>query len=132
MRKIYIVTLIIAMMLIMGCNSGKKTEPKREDIEKQPYRTERMLYASEQKSCSCVIDTEVIDIMTELIEEDKNKASMFYNILVKKGEILIVRKNTKVACYYSETYCGFIPVIFMEGEYKGRRAYVPPNRLGEI
>lgn len=114
-------------------SARKENAISAEQSETKSYGTEKMIYASEQRSCSCAVNTEYIDTMAELVEmKETTKAAILYNVLTKEGKMLIVRSNTKVACYYSEAYRGFIPVIFMEGEYKGRRAYVPSNRLGEI
>lgn len=127
-RAVYTVVIIIAMLFV-GCGKEKVTKQGDSFTNTQPYRVEKMIYASPQKSCSCVVDVEDIDTMIE-IGETKN--AMLYNVLVKTGKILLVKSDTKVACYYSESYKNFVPVVFMEGEYKGRRAYVFPSRLEEI
>ena len=121
MKKFLSIALIIAAMILAAC--GRKIS---EQTSSQSYREDKIIYASPERSCTCVVNMEDIDTVIEVAE---TRNAMLYNVLVKTGKIILVRSDTKVACYYSEAYQGFVPVVFYEGEFKGRRAYVMSKRL---
>lgn len=89
---------------------------------------ERIIRASPQRSCTCVVNVEDIDTVMDAV---KMKDELLYGLFVNLGTVIIVREDTRVSCYFSESYRGFVPVVFFEGEYKGRRVYVPEKRLQE-
>lgn len=127
MKNILTVVLMFAVMLLAGCGSEKPVEtPEFQKPDKNGV--DRIIYASEQNSCTCVLEFEDIDAVIEMLEE---KNSLLYHALLGKGKFLLIKNDTKVASYYAKEYRGFVPVIFMEGEYKGRRAYVLSSRLQE-
>lgn len=127
MKNILMIALLFAVMLLVGCGSKNPVEtPEFQKLDKSGV--DRIIYASEQNACTCVLEFEDIDAVIEMLKE---KNSLLYRDLLGKGKFLLIKNDTKVASYYAEEYRGFVPVIFMEGEYKGRRAYVLSNRLQE-
>lgn len=139
MKKFLTVVLILAIILLVGCGEEKKvTERSELDSKSKSAGVDKMIYASPERSCTCPIDMESIDRLIEVAEfaksggasfEQRVAAGIIYDELVSSGKLILVRSNTKVACYYSEAYRNFVPVVFFEGEFKGKRAYVLMNRL---
>jgi len=129
MKKILKVTLLIFLMLIIsGCGKSKTAEtlvPVSKD-----KGVEKVINASIEHSCSCVTKKEDLDGLLDLRNTiSKKELAVVYELMVEHGKILVIKENTKVSCYYAEEYRGYVPVVFFEGEYKGRRAYVPEKRL---
>lgn len=116
-----------------GCAFAENVYMKKREVadttgSSKNARVDKKIYASEDRSCTCVLEKGDIDLMIE-IGERKSALLLLYDKLIKEGKIILIREETAVACYYADEYRGFVPVIFMEGEYKGRRAYVLSNRL---
>ena len=124
MKKILSVLLVFATIIFVGCGGEKPVE------QVVPYRTDKVIHATQKKTCTCLLEVESIDTFVALHEAGKsNEFAAFYASLLANGKILLIKEDTHVACYYSEEHLGFIPVVFYEGEYKGRRAYVLSNEL---
>ena len=145
MRVIFVAYLCIGMLMIVFQPEIKNLmyqveSPKNISTEftqvSNSAEVERIIRASFERSCTCPVDIETVDKVIEIGEFAYNGGSlkvseMFYGALVNDDKILFIRNDTKVACYFSESYRVFVPVVFFEGEYKGRRAYVMENRLQE-
>ena len=130
MKKILLVALILLTVILSACGNKKTAEQPAPDIVSKDRGVDKMIYASPEHSCSCIVELEDVDGFMELKNTlDREDLMAVYGLMVENDKILIVRENTKVACYYAEKRHGHIPVIFLEGEYKGRRAYVPEKRL---
>ena len=95
--------------------------PKSEGLD-------RVIYATPQKICICVVDVSDIDTVVKF---SRLKDETMYNLLNGTIDFFVIEDETKVRCYYGEEYKEFVPVIFYEGEYKGQRAYVLKKRLQE-
>lgn len=142
-RKINYENTIMAYILLMALAvagfvaqkmtvSNRELPPKEEEIQqvKISEATEKMIYASPKRSCSCIVEKEDVEGFIELIETDrKEELAIIYKLMLSHNKILLIERNTRVKAYETEEYRGFIPVVFMEGEYKGRRAYVMKKRL---
>lgn len=89
---------------------------------------DRIIYANPDRSCTCVVNVEDID-KAVVVANERNE--LLYELLVEAGTLIVISEDTMVRCYYGEEYKEFVPVIFYEGEYKGRRAYVLKKRLQE-
>lgn len=128
MKKFLTIALILASMLIVtGCkkDSAETLVPVSKD-----KGVEKVINASIEHSCSCVTEKEDLDGLLDLRNTiSKKELAVVYGLMVEHGKILVIKENTKVSCYYAEEYRGYVPVVFFEGEYKGRRAYVPEKRL---
>ena len=88
---------------------------------KKSVGIDRIIYASPERSCTCVVNAEDIDKAVAVANE---RNELLYELLVEAGTLIVIREDTLVRCYYGEEYQGFVPVIFYDGEFKGKRAYV--------
>ena len=95
--------------------------PKSEGLD-------RIIRATPRKICACVVNVSDIDTVVKF---SKLKDETVYNLLNSTIDFFVIEDETRVRCYYGEEYKKFVPVIFYEGEYKGRRAYVLKKRLQE-
>ena len=89
---------------------------------------DRIIYANPGRSCTCVVNVGDIDKAVAVANE---RNELLYELLVEAGTLIVVSEDTMVRCYYGEEYKGFVPVMFYEGEYKGKRAYVLAKRLND-
>lgn len=128
--KLLTVALLLMAVILVGCGNKKSAEQPAPDVAPKNARVDKMIYATPEHSCSCIVEADDVEGLAELHGTvSKEKLAAVYGLMVEHGKILIVRENTKVACYYADKRQGYVPVIFFEGEYKGRRAYVPETRL---
>ena len=111
--KIFAVTMILFTALLVGCGKEKTVEPATS------YRADKFIHATSAKSCTCFLDTNDVDTMAMLYEDEKyDEIRILYRYLVESDKLLLVREDTSVACYYSEEYRGYVPVVFYEGNLK--------------
>lgn len=132
MKKFLAVTLILLVMCVAGCGSEKNavnpTHPKKTDTvsDSQAKVTEKTIYASSERSCTCIVNAEDID---DFIAAAKRKDLAFIKDMSVSGRTFVIKSNTRVLCSNSGIYKDVVFVTFLEGEHEGKSAYVPASRV---
>ena len=134
-----VIGAVIFCVLFADMMYSYSKKEKEEKVTQTSAVIEKVVYASPERSCTCLVDTAAVDESVKMVGFTNNGhlklAEVVYDSLVSDNKILLLKENTKVECYYSEKYStsygDFIPVIFLEGKFKGRRAYILSVRLQE-
>ena len=127
---IYLLIAMILTVIIPELRNLIEEEIKMENIAPN-VAEDKIIYASAEHSCSCIVEQEDVDGLIELVNTITKKEMLLavYGLMAEHGKILVIKENTKAHCYYAEEHRGYVPVIFLDGKYKGRRVYVPMSRL---
>lgn len=91
-----------------------------------PQPSEKMIYASGQRSCLCIIDAGDID---GFLEAAHRKDGAYIDAMLARGKAFAVKRNTRVICSDSKIHSGIVFVTFLEGEYEGMHAYTFAKRV---
>lgn len=132
MKKIFLSVMIVVAIILLGCggekNAGNPTPPKKADIvsDSQAKVTEKTIYASSERSCTCIVNAEDID---DFIAAAKRKDLAFIKDMSVSGRTFVIKNNTRVLCSDSGIYKDIVFVTFLEGEHEGKSAYVPASRV---
>ena len=125
MKKILIFALVVASVILVGCGNQPGVSLNGNDIELAKF-TERNVYASEERSCFCVVNKDDISAMLDAAER---KDAKYLDDMLVDGRAFVVRELTKVKCSNTEVRRGIVLVNFLEGEFKGRWAYTFSKRV---
>lgn len=130
MKKYFIVELIVASIILVGCSNNPGVSLKgigaAEEVPKATF-TERLIYADSERPCFCIVNKE--DIEKTLYFAAEKKDVDYLEDMLDNGKAFSVREKTKVRCSDKEVRRGIVLVQFLEGEHKGKWAYTFSKRV---
>lgn len=126
------IALAMVCLIFFVHNSYRSPEKSSSSRQNASYTAqstktaEKTIYASNQRSCFCVIKAEDLD---GFVSAAKRKDAAYLDAMLARGQAFVIRKNIRVLCSDSGIYDGIVFVTFLEGEFKDMRAYTFKSRV---